>query len=43
MELQELNEVAEEDHTSFNSSFSLFPNPNSEYRVDMDRLQYQVL
>jgi hypothetical protein len=43
MELQELNEVSEEDHTSFNSSFSLFPNPNSEYRVDMNRLQYQVL
>jgi hypothetical protein len=43
MELEELNEVSEEDHTSFNSSFSLFPYPNSEYRVDLDRLQYQVL
>jgi hypothetical protein len=43
MELQELNEVAEEDHTSFKSSFSLFPYPNSEYRIDLERLQYQVL
>lgn len=43
MELQELIEVSKEESNSFTNSLSLFPYPNSEYLIDLEKLEYLIL